>query len=135
MKLRYFGTDGIRGTWGGPALNEVFVHHCGFALAHFLKKHNPSKPITVVIGRDTRASGEEIESGLCGGLCTNGVHVMLLGVVPTPAVSQVVRELHADLGIAITASHNPAADNGIKLFDNRGLKFALEAEAEIGGMG
>jgi phosphoglucosamine mutase len=114
-------------------LNEVFVHHCGFALAHFLKKHNPSKPITVVIGRDTRASGEEIESGLCGGLCTNGVHVMLLGVVPTPAVSQVVRELHADLGIAITASHNPAADNGIKLFDNRGLKFAVEAEAEIEG--
>ena len=133
MSLRYFGTDGIRGAYGGPVLNEAFVHHCGFALAYFLKKHNPSKPITVVIGRDTRASGEEIESGLCGGLCTNGIHVMLLEVVPTPAVSQVVRELHADLGIAITASHNPAKDNGIKLFDNRGLKFTAEAEAEIEG--
>ncbi|MGE9293162.1 MAG: phosphoglucosamine mutase, partial [Puniceicoccales bacterium] len=82
---------------------------------------------------DTRASGEEIEAGLCGGLCTNGIHVMLLGVVPTPAVSQVVRDLQADLGVAITASHNPATDNGIKLFDNRGLKFSVEAEAEIEG--
>ncbi len=133
MRMRYFGTDGIRGAWGGPVLNEAFVHHCGFALARFLKKHNPTKPITIVIGRDTRSSGEEIESGLCGGLCANGIHVLLLGVVPTPAVSQVVRELHADLGIAITASHNPAADNGIKLFDNRGLKFTLEAESEIEG--
>lgn len=131
MSLRYFGTDGIRGAWGGPVLHEAFARRCGHALGSFLKKHNPTKPITVVIGRDTRPSGEVIEGCLSEGLCTRDIHVVLLGVVPTPAISLVVRELHADLGVTITASHNPASDNGIKLFDNRGLKFTPEAEAEI----
>jgi len=131
MTPKYFGTDGIRGAFGGKVLNEPFLRKSGLALARFLRKHNPTKPITVVVGRDTRASGETIEACLCQGLCESGMHVVLLGVVPTPAVSMIVRELHADLGIAITASHNPATDNGFKLFDNRGLKFTVDAELEI----
>ncbi|MEM9226612.1 MAG: phosphoglucosamine mutase, partial [Verrucomicrobiota bacterium] len=133
MSLTYFGTDGIRGAYGGPVLNLSFLQRSGYALAAFLKKHNPKKPITVVIGRDTRASGTEIEGALCEGLCDAGIHVIELGIVPTPAVSLTVRDLQADLGIAITASHNPATDNGFKLFDNRGLKLTIEAEKEIEG--
>ncbi len=131
MSQRYFGTDGIRGTVGGPVMNEMFVRRVGYALAKFLKKHNQAKPITVAVGRDTRASGEMIQEALCQGLCAEGLHVVRLGVTPSPAVSMSVRDLHADMGISITASHNPATDNGIKLYDNRGLKFAPAAEGEI----
>ncbi|MEO0794106.1 MAG: phosphoglucosamine mutase [Verrucomicrobiota bacterium] len=134
MKLNYFGTDGIRGKVGdGCLLNDDFVRRVGYGLAAFLKKHNQAKPITVVIGRDTRESGEHLEALVTEGLCMSSIHIVRLGVTPTPGVSMSLRDLHADLGIAITASHNPASDNGIKLFDNRGLKFPAEAEVEIEG--
>ncbi|WP_309385095.1 phosphoglucosamine mutase [Cerasicoccus frondis] len=131
MKLKYFGTDGIRGRVGGDLLNQEFVRRAGYGVAAFLRKHNQAKPITVVIGRDTRASGEELEALLSEGFCADQIHVIRLGVVPTPGVAMSLRDLHADMGVAITASHNPAQDNGLKFFDNRGLKFSTSAEAEI----
>ncbi|WOO39823.1 phosphoglucosamine mutase [Rubellicoccus peritrichatus] len=131
MSRRYFGTDGIRGAVGGDLMNVDFLRRVGYALADFLIKHNHAKPVTAVIGRDTRASGEAFEKAICEGLCVAGVHVIRLGVVPTPAVSMSTRDLRADLGIVLTASHNPSSDNGLKLFDNRGLKFASDAEAAI----
>ncbi|WP_309397281.1 phosphoglucosamine mutase [Cerasicoccus maritimus] len=131
MKLKYFGTDGIRGRVGGDLLSPEFVRRAGYGVAAFLRKHNKAKPITVVIGRDTRASGEELEMLLSEGFCKDHIHVIRLGVVPTPGVAMSLRDLHADLGVAITASHNPSHDNGLKFFDNRGLKFSAGAEAEI----
>lgn len=129
--MRYFGTDGIRGPVGGEFMNPEFIRRVGYALARFLRKHNHAKPITVVVGQDTRESSEKLRKALCQGLCEQNVHVIFLRVVPSPAVSLAVRELQADLGIMLTASHNPATDNGLKLFDNRGIKFTEEAEAEI----
>lgn len=129
--MKYFGTDGIRGEVGGDVLNDDFIRRAGYGVAAFLRKHNQAKPITVVIGRDTRASGEHIETLLSEGFCAAHIHVVRLGVVPTPGVPMSLRDLHADLGVAITASHNPASDNGLKFFDNRGLKFSEQAEAEI----
>lgn len=131
MTLKYFGTDGIRGPVGGPVLHDEFVRRVGYGVAAFLRKHNQAKPITLVIGRDTRASGTHLEALLSEGFCAASIHVVRLGVVPTPSVSMSLRDLHADFGVAITASHNPATDNGLKFFDNRGLKFSQEAEAEI----
>lgn len=131
MSQKYFGTDGIRGTVGGDLINPDFIRRVGYALARFLSKHNQAKPITIVIGRDTRASGEALQEAICQGMCEQGINVVALGVVPSPAVSMAVRDLHADLGIMLTASHNPASDNGLKLFDNRGLKFDEKAEAAI----
>lgn len=131
MSRRYFGTDGIRGAVGGELMNVDFLRRVGYALADFLITHNRAKPVTVVVGRDTRASGESFETAVCEGLCVGGIHVIRLGVVPTPAVSMSTRDLHADLGIVLTASHNPSSDNGLKLFDNRGLKFDLKAEEAI----
>ncbi|WP_269539756.1 phosphoglucosamine mutase [Cerasicoccus fimbriatus] len=131
MKLKYFGTDGIRDRVGGELLNDAFVRRVGYGVSAFLRKHNQAKPITVVVGRDTRASGEHLEALITEGFCQNQIHVIHLGVVPTPAVAMSLRDLHADFGVAITASHNPASDNGLKFFDNRGLKFSQGAEAEI----
>ncbi len=131
MSLNYFGTDGIRGPVGGPHMNPQFLRRVGYGLGHFLIKHNHAKPVTVVIGRDTRASGEFFQQVLSEGLHHHGIHVIQLEVLPTPAVSMMVRDLHADLGIVLTASHNPATDNGLKLFDNRGLKFGEDTEAEF----
>ncbi|MGF1452578.1 MAG: phosphoglucosamine mutase [Opitutales bacterium] len=127
----YFGTDGIRGTFGGDLLNAAFARRFGRAIADFLIADFPHKPITVAVGRDTRASGVELESALSQGLCPREVHVIHLGVIPTPGVAMAVQQLHADLGIALTASHNPAEDNGIKLFDNRGHKLLPDTEERI----
>lgn len=131
MRLKYFGTDGIRGAVGGPFINAAFAQRFGHALATFLVRNNPNKPITVVIGRDPRESGVELEAAISESLCGSGVHLMFLGVIPTPGVALAVKQLHADMGIALTASHNPHTDNGIKLFDNCGHKLLQAAEAEI----
>ncbi|MGF1485266.1 MAG: phosphoglucosamine mutase [Opitutales bacterium] len=131
MTLQHFGTDGIRGPVGGDRINEAFARRFGGALGAFLEKHIPNKPHFVVIARDTRESGGPLLRAIVEGLYHYGVNVYRLEVAPTPAVSRTVRELQADLGVVITASHNPASDNGYKLFNNRGMKFELAAEAEI----
>jgi phosphoglucosamine mutase len=128
---KYFGTDGIRGAFGGELINLDFAYRFGSALGRYLAKQKPGPHLTVVIGRDTRLSGSELSDALMQGLNGHGVSVHDLGVVPTPAVAKSLIEQHADLGIAVTASHNPAADNGIKLFDSRGCKFSESEESII----
>lgn len=128
---KYFGTDGIRGKFGGEFINPDFAYRVGSALGCFLAQKNSSTGYNVIIGRDTRISGPELTDALTRGLNAHSVFVHDTGIVPTPAVAQAVIEQHADLGIAITASHNPASDNGIKLFNSKGHKYDEVIEAQI----
>lgn len=126
MKRLYFGTDGVRGPYGGPVINEAFAERLGFAVASWLTTKG-----AVLIGRDTRGSGVSLEAALARGLRAGGADPVSLGVVPTPAVARAVVKEQAALGVVITASHNPAADNGIKFFGPGGVKLTDEAEVEI----
>ena len=132
QKRRLFGTDGIRGTsnvW--PIVPELVVK-LGIAVGKILKrkKKNQNSPL-VIIGKDTRICGYIIEMALTSGLCSAGVNVKLLGPAPTPAVAYLSRSLVADLGIVLTASHNPYFDNGIKFFSAQGIKIDTDLEREI----
>ena len=128
---RYFGTDGIRGRFGEDPMTEAFAFLLAEALARFLQSKSSSESPAIVLGRDTRASGLLLERALQKGFEEAGLSVIFLGVVPTPAVAMGVLHHSASMGIALTASHNPASDNGIKLFNHRGEKFSLADEAEI----
>ena len=128
MTLQYFGTDGIRGNIQSTFLQPPFVRNIGRALGHLLQA-TPSLP--VLIGRDTRHSGPSLERWLKEGLSEMGISTCSLGVVPTPAISLLIREKQASMGIAITASHNPASDNGLKFFDSSGIKFGISTEKTI----
>ena len=124
---KYFGTDGIRGAANGPVLRPDVLVRIGQAAGQVVaeKMNRPSgshKP-TVVIGKDTRLSGYMIESALQAGFTSVGFTVLLLGPLPTPAVALLTRSLRADVGVMITASHNPYDDNGIKLFTPDGVKM------------
>ncbi|MBS0633522.1 MAG: phosphoglucosamine mutase [Verrucomicrobia bacterium] len=126
MSRKYFGTDGVRGPYGGPVINEAFAERLGYAAAVWLKKKG-----RVVIGRDTRASGECLVAAVARGLRAGGCEAISLGVLPTPAVARAVRLGGAPLGVVITASHNPAADNGIKFFGPGGVKLTDADELAI----
>lgn len=126
MSRHYFGTDGVRGPYGGPVINDDFAERLGSAAARWLGGSG-----VVVIGRDTRQSGPALEAALARGLNAGGVQVIFLGVLPTPAVSRVVRNDRRALGIVVTASHNPAEDNGIKFFGPGGLKLTDAQEEGI----
>ena len=126
MSRRYFGTDGVRGSYGGPVINEDFAARLGFAAAHWV-----GKPGRVVVGRDTRASGPALEAAVMRGLRAAGAEPVSLGVVPTPAVARAVQTEGAVLGVVITASHNPAGDNGIKFFGPGGVKLTDADELAI----
>jgi phosphoglucosamine mutase len=128
---KYFGTDGIRGPVGGDLINTDVAYRLGSALGRYMKQFKPELPLNAVIGRDTRLSGPELSGALIQGLNQHGVYVHDLGIVPTPSVAQSLLEQQADIGIAVTASHNPASDNGIKLFDGCGCKFDDAEEARI----
>ncbi|MFN7015809.1 MAG: phosphoglucosamine mutase [Fimbriimonadales bacterium] len=127
---RYFGTDGVRGV-ANELLTPDFVMRLGRAIAQQLFETTPHSPPRVLIGRDTRRSGAMLETALVSGLCSMGVHVVSAGVVPTPAIAYLVREGGYDLGVVISASHNPARDNGVKLIGSDGYKFPDEYEARI----
>jgi phosphoglucosamine mutase len=127
---RYFGTDGVRGV-ANDLLTPDFVLRLGRAIAQQLLATAPHYPPRVLIGRDTRRSGAMLEAALVSGITSMGVNATSAGVVPTPAVAYLVREGHYDLGIVISASHNPAHDNGIKLIGGDGYKFPDEYEAQI----
>ena len=127
---RYFGTDGVRGV-ANELLTPDFALRLGRAIAQQLLATAPHHPPRVLIGRDTRRSGPMIETALVSGIASMGVHATSAGVVPTPAIAYLVREGHYDLGVVISASHNPAHDNGIKLIGGDGYKFPDEYEAEI----
>ncbi|MDR2419721.1 MAG: hypothetical protein LBD40_00110 [Puniceicoccales bacterium] len=117
--MRYFGTDGIRGTYGRFPMTEAFATQLGRAVTVFLRK---TAAKTLVVGRDTRFSGESLTHALCRGL-SETVNILDLGILPTPAVSQAILALKADLGVVITASHNPSSDNGFKLLGSGGQKL------------
>jgi phosphoglucosamine mutase len=127
---RYFGTDGVRGV-ANDLLTPDFVLRLGRAIAQQLLATAPHYPPRVLIGRDTRRSGAMLEAALVSGITSMGVNATSAGVVPTPAVAYLAREGHYDLGIVISASHNPACDNGIKLIGGDGYKFPDEYEAQI----
>lgn len=127
---KYFGTDGVRGTVNEDPMTAEFALRLGRAAGHVLTKHLPHKPY-VLIGKDTRLSGYMIESALCAGLTAQGMNVQLVGPVPTPAVAYLTRSLRADAGVMLSASHNPAGDNGIKFFAADGFKLPDAVELEI----
>jgi phosphoglucosamine mutase len=127
---RYFGTDGVRGTYGGPVLNEDFVARLGRAAGLWLAARGVSAG-EVLIGRDTRASGARLADALAAGLRSAGARPVLLGVLPTPAVARAVWTGGAALGAVITASHNPAEDNGVKFFGPAGGKLSDGDELAI----
>ena len=127
---RYFGTDGVRGAVNTDPMTAEFALRLGRAAGHVLTKHLKHKP-HILIGKDTRLSGYMIESALCAGLTAQGMNVLLVGPVPTPAVAYLTRSLRADAGVVLSASHNPAGDNGIKFFAADGFKLPDSVELEI----
>jgi len=131
MNRQYFGTDGVRGPYGGPFINEAFAARLGAAAARWMRAASNGETNKVVIGRDPRFSGPSLEAAIAAGLRSEGAEPVSLGIVPTPAVSRAVRALPAALGVVITASHNPAEDNGIKFFNSRGEKLTDDEESHI----
>ncbi|RYL29625.1 phosphoglucosamine mutase [Acinetobacter piscicola] len=121
--MSYFGTDGIRGKFGELPITPEFALKLGFAAGKVLKQISPKTKPIVVLGKDTRLSGYILEAALQAGLNAAGVYVHLLGPLPTPAIAHLTRALHANLGIVISASHNPYFDNGIKFFSDEGKKL------------
>jgi phosphoglucosamine mutase len=126
MKRIYFGTDGVRGPYGGPVVNESFASRLGEAAGRWAGGRG-----RVLIGCDTRASGGSLVKAVAAGLSAAGMEPVSLGVLPTPAVARAVRLSGAALGVVITASHNPASDNGIKFFAGTGIKLTDEDELHI----
>lgn len=124
---RLFGTDGVRGIANADLTPEL-AFRLGEAAGHFLGDHGRGR---IVVGRDTRRSGEMLESALVAGLMAGGADALVAGIVPTPAVALLVRELEADGGVVISASHNAPHYNGIKLFSRDGFKLPDELEDEI----
>ncbi|WP_208440034.1 phosphoglucosamine mutase [Bartonella raoultii] len=129
MVQKYFGTDGIRGKANSFPMTPDFAMKVGMAVGVLFRSQHQSR--RVVIGKDTRLSGYMLENALVSGLTAAGMEVFLLGPVPTPAVAMLCRSLRADLGVMISASHNPFYDNGIKLFGPDGFKLSDDMEAKI----
>ncbi|WP_022706702.1 phosphoglucosamine mutase [Paracoccus zeaxanthinifaciens] len=130
MSRKLFGTDGVRGRANTHPMTAEMALRLGAAAGRFFRRDGRNRH-RVVIGKDTRLSGYMLENALTAGLTSTGMNVLLLGPVPTPAVGFLTRSMRADLGIMISASHNPAEDNGIKFFGPDGFKLSDEAEAEI----
>ena len=126
---RLFGTDGIRGPFGSPPLDRSTVHRLGWVLGGHLRERSENPK--VLLGGDTRESTPEICGWLAESLTASGVDVLYAGVLPTPAISRLVVELGCSTGVAISASHNPHPDNGIKLIEADGSKWRMEAERTL----
>jgi len=127
---RLFGTDGVRGLANGDLTPEVATA-VSVAVAHVLAAGAAGPRPVAVVGRDPRASGEMLEAAVAAGLASAGTDVLRVGVLPTPAVAHLVADTGADLGVMLSASHNPMPDNGIKVFARGGHKLPDEVEAEI----
>lgn len=128
MSRLLFGTDGMRGLANTYPITPEIALRLGKAVASRINSERTPK---IVIGKDTRLSGYMIETALTSGIVSLGVDAYLLGPLPTPAVALLTRSLNADFGIVISASHNPAADNGIKIFDSDGYKLSDQIEEEL----
>lgn len=127
---RYFGTDGIRGTYGTEPMTPSFVYRLGLATGRVLAAERTKTPICV-IGRDTRVSGPALQRALATGLRESGVRVMDLGIMPTPGIAYLTRFIGAAAGAVISASHNPASENGIKILNAEGMKITTDQEHAI----
>jgi len=130
MSRKIFGTDGVRGRANSYPMTAEMALKLGAAAGRYFRKDGLNRH-RVVIGKDTRLSGYMLENALTAGLTSTGMNVLLLGPVPTPAVGLLTHSMRADLGIMISASHNPHYDNGIKFFGPDGFKLSDEAEIEI----
>ena len=124
---KWFGTDGVRGVANEFPMVPDFAMKLAFACAQKVCVNNKK----VAIAKDTRISGDMLEASLIAGFTSQGVDVIRLGVIPTPAVTTFVSKLDVDMAVMITASHNPYHDNGIKLIANNGDKFADEVTSEL----
>ena len=130
MTRKLFGTDGVRGRANSYPMTAEMALRLGAAAGRYFRRDG-SRAHRVVIGKDTRLSGYMLENALTAGFTSTGMNVLLLGPVPTPAVGLLTPSMRADVGVMISASHNPAEDNGIKFFGPDGFKLSDEAEAEI----
>lgn len=129
----FFGTDGIRGTTNGTVINPFFINKIALAIYKILllKCNFKSKPPVVIIAKDTRRSGYMVENTISSALMSFGVNVILVGPIPTPALPFLIKLKKAQLGLMISASHNPHYDNGIKIFNSEGFKIAKELETKM----
>ncbi|MBF9035667.1 phosphoglucosamine mutase [Rhodobacterales bacterium HKCCE2091] len=130
MTRKLFGTDGVRGQANTHPMTAEMALRLGAAAGRYFRRDGRSGH-RVVIGKDTRLSGYMLETALTAGFTSTGMNVLLLGPVPTPAVGLLTTSMRADVGVMISASHNPATDNGIKLFGPDGFKLSDDAEARI----
>ena len=133
MTRKLFGTDGVRGRANSWPMTAELALKLGAAAGRYFRRDGSSAH-RVVIGKDTRLSGYMLENALTAGFCSTGMNVLLLGPVPTPAVGYLTRSMRADVGVMISASHNPHQDNGIKFFGPDGFKLSDAAEGEIEAM-
>ncbi len=129
MARKYFGTDGIRGATNAGAMTAAMAMRVGMAAGAYFQRGDHKH--RVLIGKDTRLSGYMLESALVAGFTSVGMDVIMVGPLPTPAVAMLTQSMRADIGVMISASHNPFADNGIKLFGPDGYKLSDEAEMTI----
>ena len=130
MSRKLFGTDGVRGKANTAPMTADMALRIGAAAGRYFRRENGGVH-RVVIGKDTRLSGYMVENALVAGFTSMGVNVIQTGPLPTPAIAMLTREMRADLGVMISASHNPATDNGIKFFGPDGFKLSDAVEAEI----
>ncbi|MFN3992760.1 MAG: phosphoglucosamine mutase [Tabrizicola flagellatus] len=133
MSRKLFGTDGVRGRANSWPMTAELALKLGAAAGRYFRRDG-SGAHRVVIGKDTRLSGYMLENALTAGFCSTGMNVLLLGPMPTPAVGFLTKSMRADVGVMISASHNPHQDNGIKFFGPDGFKLSDAAEAEIEAM-
>lgn len=127
--IKLFGTDGVRGIANSPSMNTEIAVSLGRAIAY--QTRDSDELPQIVIGKDTRLSGYMLENALVSGITSMGINAMRLGPIPTPAVAFICRSMRARAGIMISASHNPAEENGIKFFDQFGFKLEHDAELEL----
>ncbi len=133
MTRKYFGTDGVRGLVGESPITPEFVMHLGWAMGRVLGRNAQAngERANVLIGKDTRVSGYMLESALEAGLSAAGIDITLVGPMPTPGVAFLTRNVHAQAGVVISASHNSYEDNGIKFFSHEGMKLPDDVERQI----
>jgi phosphoglucosamine mutase len=129
-KRKLFGTDGVRGAANEPPMTSEMALRLGRAIT-YVAGRGKSRQVRVVVGKDTRLSGYMFETAIASGICAMGGRVLICGPVPTPAVANLTQSMRADAGVVISASHNPYADNGIKIFGPDGFKLPDEQEEEI----
>ncbi len=131
MKLKHFGTDGIRGEFGGPVVNERTAYHAGRAAVGLARSHLNADTPKILIGRDTRASGAQLFEALANGISAEGGEPVDLGIAPTPSIAKMASVSGAALACSLTASHNPCQDNGLKFFLGSGTKLTEELELDL----